>query len=44
MRRKIDDVFGNTLDVSRDKQELATLIYYPKERTGDGEEDGRKYG
>ena len=29
VRRKIDDVFGNTLS-SRDKQSLATLIYYPK--------------
>ena len=28
---KIDDVFGNTLS-SRDKQTLATLIYYPKEK------------
>ena len=31
VRRKIDDVFGNTL-TSKDKQELATLVYYPKER------------
>ena len=31
MRRKIDDVFGNTLS-SRDKQSLATLIYYPKDK------------
>ena len=31
VRRKIDDVFGNTLS-SRDKQTLATLIYYPKEK------------
>ena len=30
VRRKIDDVFGNTLS-KRDKQSLATLIYYPKE-------------
>ena len=30
VRRKIDDVFGNTMS-SRDKQTLATLIYYPKE-------------
>ncbi len=29
VKRKIDDVFGNTLS-SRDKQALATLIYYPK--------------
>ena len=28
VRRKINDVFGNTLS-SRDKQSLATLIYYP---------------
>ena len=28
---KIDDVFGNTMS-SRDKQSLATLIYYPKEK------------
>ena len=31
VRRKINDVFGNTLS-SRDKQSLATLIYYPKEK------------
>lgn len=31
VRRKIDDVFGNTLS-SRDKQSLATLIYYPKDK------------
>lgn len=31
VRRKIDDVFGNTMS-SRDKQTLATLIYYPKEK------------
>ena len=31
VRRKIDDVFGNTL-TAKDKQELATLVYYPKER------------
>ena len=27
----LDDVFGNTMS-SRDKQTLATLIYYPKEK------------
>ncbi len=31
VRRKIDDVFGNTMS-SRDKQTLATLIYYPREK------------
>ena len=31
VRRKIDDVFGNTLS-RRDKQTLATLIYYPAEK------------
>lgn len=31
VKRKIDDVFGNTLSV-KDKQSLATLIYYPKEK------------
>lgn len=31
VRRKVDDVFGNTMS-SRDKQTLATLIYYPKEK------------
>lgn len=31
VHRKIDDVFGNTMS-SRDKQSLATLIYYPKEK------------
>ena len=31
VRRKIDEVFGNTLS-SKDKQALATLIYYPKEK------------
>lgn len=31
VRRKIDDVFGNTLG-RREKRSLATLIYYPKEK------------
>lgn len=31
VKRKIDDVFMNTMS-SRDKQTLATLIYYPKEK------------
>ncbi len=31
VRRKIDEVLGNTLG-SKEKQALATLIYYPKER------------
>lgn len=31
VRRKIEDVFGNTVS-SRDKQALATLIYYPREK------------
>lgn len=31
VRHKIDEVFGNTM-VTRDKQMLATLIYYPKEK------------
>ena len=31
VKRKIDDVFGNTLS-RQDKQALATLIYYPKEK------------
>lgn len=31
VRRKIDEVFGNTLS-SRDKRALSTLIYYPKEK------------
>jgi len=31
VRRKIDDVFGNTLS-RKDKQTLATLIYYPEEK------------
>ncbi|MEF9941687.1 MAG: fructose-1,6-bisphosphatase [Lachnospiraceae bacterium] len=31
VRRKIDDVFGNTLS-TKDKQSLATLIYYPREK------------
>ena len=30
VRRKINDVFVNTLS-SRDKQSLATFIYYPKD-------------
>lgn len=29
VRRKVDAVFGNTMS-SRDKQALATLIYYPR--------------
>lgn len=31
VRRKVDDVFGNTMS-SKDKQSLATLIYYPAEK------------
>lgn len=31
VKRKIDDVFANTMS-SRDKQTLATLIYYPREK------------
>lgn len=31
VRRKIEEVFGNTM-TGRDKQALATLIYYPKEK------------
>ena len=31
VKRKIEDVFGNTVS-SRDKQALATLIYYPREK------------
>ena len=31
VRRKIEEVFGNTL-TKQDKKELATLIYYPKEK------------
>ncbi len=31
VRRKIEDVFGNTMS-KRDKKALATLIYYPKEK------------
>lgn len=31
IRRKIEQVFGNTLS-NKDKQALATLIYYPKEK------------
>ena len=31
VRRKIDEVFGNTMS-SKDKKTLATLIYYPREK------------
>ncbi len=31
VRRKVNDVFGNTLS-NADKQSLATLIYYPREK------------
>lgn len=31
VKRKIDEVFGNTLS-AKDKKALATLIYYPKEK------------
>ena len=31
VKRKIEDVFGNTM-TSKDKQTLATLIYYPKDK------------
>lgn len=33
VRRKIDDVFGNTL-CAKDKREMATLVYYPEEKMG----------
>lgn len=33
VRRKVNDVFGNTLS-NQDKQSLATLIYYPREKMG----------
>ncbi|MCC8028153.1 MAG: fructose-1,6-bisphosphatase [Clostridium sp.] len=33
VRRKVNDVFGNTLS-RQDKQTLATLIYYPREKMG----------
>ncbi len=32
VRKKIDDVFGHTLS-NNDKRSLATLIYYPREKT-----------
>ncbi len=38
VRRKVDDVFGNTMS-SKTKQALATLIYYPKEERIKREED-----
>ena len=31
VRRKVNDVFGNTL-CREDKRSLATLIYYPREK------------
>ena len=31
VRRKIDEVFGNTLS-TKEKRSLATLIYYPREK------------
>lgn len=31
VRKKIDDVFGHTLS-NHDKRDLATLIYYPREK------------
>lgn len=31
VRRKIDEVFGNTLS-NKDKKSLATLVYYPREK------------
>ena len=43
IRRKIDDVFGNTMS-SRDKQSLATLIYYPTENDGSDQAGGTKHG
>lgn len=46
VRRKIDDVFGNTL-AKKDKKELATLVYYPDEKmamlTQSGEDMGEWY-
>ena len=47
VRRKIDEVFGNTLS-TKEKRSLATLIYYPREKmrivrkTEDNMEDGEQ--
>ena len=38
IQKKIEDVFGHTLSVN-DKNKLAALIYYPKERIEDYKED-----
>ena len=43
VRRKIDDVFGNTLS-SRDKQSLATLYLLSKRKDGSDQTDRREYG
>ena len=43
IRRKIGDVFGNTLS-ARDKQSLATLIYYPQGEDGPHKESGAQHG
>ena len=42
VRSKIEDVFGYTLG-KREKQELATLIYYPEEDRA-GKADREAYG
>lgn len=43
VRRKIDEVFGNTMS-SKDKKTLATLIYYPREKMELIKKKRRKYG
>ena len=43
VKRKVDDVFANTMS-SRDKQTLATLIYYPREKMERIREEETEYG
>ena len=43
VKRKVDDVFANTMS-SRDKQTLATLIYYRGRRWSGVREEGTEYG
>lgn len=39
VRRKIEEIFGDTLDIA-DKKALATLIYYPEEKLADIKKEG----
>lgn len=43
VKEKLDELFGNTLS-QRDRNELATLIYYPRRQVGSGSRRQRRAG